>query len=360
MFWRQKRGTVFVGLSGGVDSAVSAALLKQQGYDVIGVFIRIVLPGYPCTAGEDRREALRVATHLHIPFREIDLSDAYMRTVFTPSIAAFAEGKTPNPDAWCNREIKFGLFYNYAREQGADYVATGHYARVLRTKHQFGLFASIDTKKDQSYFLWSIPYAQLPHILFPIGMFKKEKVRQLAKRFHLPNAARKDSQGLCFVGDLGIEQILTKEQPQYPGKVLDEKGNEIGVHAGAMLYTIGQRHGFTLHARTTHTQPHFVVRKDIAHNTITVSERKIPTMYSSTRLILTQTNWIGNAPEEGQYMVRFRYRQPLMPAFIHYADDTTLVTLQQPQLVPEGQSLVVYKENQCIGGGVVDKVEMEA
>jgi len=359
-FWHKKKGTVFVGLSGGVDSAVSAALLQKQGYTVIGVFIRIMLPGYPCSAGDDRREALRVATHLKIPFREIDLSEAYAKKVFTPSLKAFAEGKTPNPDAWCNREIKFGLFYKYARKEGADYIATGHYARSLPYRGGRGLYMGLDTKKDQSYFLWTISKEQLQHTLFPVGGMQKEKVRQLAKLFSLPNADRKDSQGICFVGNLSIEDVLKKEHIQTPGKVLSTTGKEIGEHSGVMLYTIGQRHGFTLFPDTPHTNPYFVIGKDISTNTITVSSEKTPSGYSRTKISLIEEHWIEGFPEGKKYLARFRYRQPLIPAEVRKECGKTFILLTKPHGVPEGQSLVVYEGIHCLGGGVVDKVELEA
>ncbi len=359
-FWHKKKGTVFVGLSGGVDSAVSARLLQKEGYTVIGVFIRIMLPSYPCSAGEYRREALRVATHLKIPFREIDLSEAYAKKVFAPSLQSFAEGKTPNPDAWCNREIKFGLFYEYARTEGADYIATGHYALSLPYQDGRGLYIGLDSKKDQSYFLWTISEEQLQHTLFPVGGLQKEKVRQLAKLFSLPNAARKDSQGLCFIGNLSIEDVLKKEYMQIPGKVLNIAGKEIGEHSGAMLYTIGQRHGFDLFPDTPRMNPYFVIGKNISANTITVSSEKIPSGYSRTKISLTEEHWINSFPEGKKYLARFRYRQPLIPAEISKEDDRTVIVLTKPHGVPEGQSLVVYEGERCVGGGIVDKVELEA
>src|SRR3990167_9029517 len=233
MFWKskntEKKGRVFVGLSGGVDSAVSAALLQKDGYEVTGVFIRIALEGYPCTAGEDKLDAMRVAAHLRIPFLSVDLSEEYIKRVFEFSIAEFDRGRTPNPDALCNREIKFGLFFDWCMERGADFVATGHYAKIVQAKPvqknslveaepTRGLFsgqvlleAGADKEKDQSYFLWAVPEEKLRRTLFPVGGLQKAEVRALATTFGLPNAERPDSQGLCFLGEIGLEQMLERE-----------------------------------------------------------------------------------------------------------------------------------------------------
>jgi tRNA-specific 2-thiouridylase len=343
------RKKVFVGLSGGVDSAVSAALLQQQGYDVRGVFIRIVVPGYPCTAGADKIDAMRVAAHLKIPFTEIDLSKEYSEEVFKTSIAEFAKGKTPNPDVLCNREIKFGLFYEYAIKQGADMVATGHYAQMLDGK----LYAGKDTNKDQSYFLWAVPTEVLQHTLFPVGHLEKSEVRRLAHKFGLPNSERPDSQGLCFLGPISIEDMLMQELKPTRGNVLDEEGTTVGKHQGAALYTLGQRHGFTLAAQTPNTAAHFVIAKNIEANTITVSTNKFPRHATKTELTLSNVNWIGGIPE-GKVQARYRYRQKLIPA--HMSD--TSVVLDEPHFAPEGQSLVLYKGEECLGGGIIQKTDI--
>jgi tRNA-specific 2-thiouridylase len=369
--WPTKRNTstptskkVYVGLSGGVDSGVSAALLQQQGYDVVGAFIRITIPGYPCTAGEDRISAMRVAAHLKIPFAEVDLSKEYQQRVFETSIKEFERGNTPNPDVLCNREIKFGLFYEWAREQGADLVATGHYARVAskssqkeRDEHDpnslLGNFVElqvgIDQEKDQSYFLWAVPQEVLAHTLFPIGHLQKTEVRKLAQQFGLPNAARKDSQGLCFLGPISVGDMLKQELSPVSGEVLNEAGEVVGSHDGALLYTLGQRHGFTLERQGSDTPPHYVVAKDIASNTITVSANKFPQGSSTTEVLLTDTNWLGTAA--GPVQVRYRYRQTLIPAELD-AENKKIILLE-PHWVPLGQSLVVYKHNACLGGGVI-------
>lgn len=350
--WLTKRNTsgkkVFVGLSGGVDSAVSAALLVSQGYDVTGVFIRIALPGYPCSAGIDKLDAMRVAAKLEIPFLEIDLSKAYQEGVFKESLDEFKKGRTPNPDTLCNREIKFGAFFTFAMQQGADFVATGHYAQVKDGE----LFAGPDESKDQSYFLWMVPKQMLEKTIFPIGHLHKTDVRKLAEKFCLPNASRKDSQGLCFLGDLSLDDMLEKELHPRPGDVLDETGAVVGKHDGALRYTLGQRHGFTLFAKTPETKPHFVIAKDVEKNTITVSLHRFPQHAAGVELSLIETNWTSELPKT--CFARYRYHQTLIPAEV--SERGSVVTLLVPHYVPLGQSLVLYTQGgQCLGGGIVDK-----
>jgi len=387
--WPTKRNTstkgrVFVGLSGGVDSSVSAALLQKDGYEVTGVFIRIAIDGYPCTAGADKLDAMRVAAHLRIPFLSVDLSQEYIDRVFETSVAEFDKGRTPNPDALCNREIKFGLFFDWCVSQGADYVATGHYAQVapekpaqkkvlgssLRTQpdHFFEpvfLYSGAYSEKDQSYFLWAVPETKLRKTLFPIGHLKKPEVRAFAKKFGLPNAERKDSQGLCFLGPVSMDEMLRKELQLVPGNVLDERGAVVGKHEGVQAYTLGQRHGFELSAQKPNTQPHFVIAKDVESNTITVSANKFPEHARTTEITLSDCNWIGEH-REGSYTARYRYRQKLIPAELkrtvlkNCLEEQFLVILKEPHFVPEGQSLVLYDlprgkagGARCIGGGVI-------
>jgi len=357
--------TVYVGLSGGVDSAVSATLLQKSGYNVVGLFARISLAGYTCTAGEDRRDALRVATHLGIPFAEIDLSEAYRERVFSDTLAGYLRGETPNPDALCNREIKFGLLYDYARSLGADFFATGHYARTkVFANGETHLLAGVDTQKDQSYFLWAVPEERLAQTLFPVGDLRKPAVRELAEKFGLPNARRKDSQGLCFLGAISIEEMLHKELKLHAGDVLNESGEVVGKHHGAALYTVGQRHGFLVPAHDNVATPYVVVATDVVRNTITVAHRdavvvggnkaRVTTVgnYGGMTIALRETNWIGGI-KDGVCSVRFRYRQPLMSAELQ----GNKVTLSEKIAIPLGQSLVLYRGDRCIGGGIIDSTE---
>ena len=347
---------MFVGLSGGVDSAVSAALLQEQGHDVTGVFIRIALPGYPCSAGEDKISAQRVAAHLGIPFIETDFSKQYHDEVFAYTIAELARGRTPNPDTLCNQKIKFGAFYDFARSKGADMVATGHYAQVKDGL----LYKGADDAKDQSYFLWMVPQSVLKHTIFPVGHLHKPDVRKLAAKFNLPNAARKDSQGLCFLGDTSISDMIIRELAPVPGNVLDEQGTVVGTHSGVALYTQGQRHGFELLAHTPEAVPHFVIKKDNNANTITVSTNRFPTNATNTSVELIDTNWIGGI-NPGSYNARYRYRQTLIPADVELKNNQPEIRLLEPHYIPSGQSLVFYKGKQCLGGGIVDtsNVDME-
>lgn len=342
-----------MGLSGGVDSAVSAALLQKEGYEVTGVFIHIVVPGYPCTAGADRVDAMRVAAHLRIPFLQVDFSKEYEEEVFRPSIEGFAGGETPNPDTLCNREIKFGKFFEFCKSRGADFIATGHYAQLPRGLTSGELYAGADETKDQSYFLWSVPERVLRYTLFPVGDKQKAEVRMLAKKFGLPNAARPDSQGLCFLGPVSIDEMLSRELKTKPGNVLSEDGEILGTHEGAARYTLGQRHGFTLSASSPDTPPYFVIAKDIKKNTITVSTSRLPRGVEKTEITLRDANWIGEVYPDPNNSVgvgaRFRYRQKLIGAEV----GGNSVTLFEPHFVPLGQSLVLYRGERCLGGGVV-------
>lgn len=354
------KGKVYVGLSGGVDSAVSAALLQWQGYEVVGAFIRIVLPGYPCSAQDDKLAAQRVAARLGIPFVEVDLSAEYKKRVFELTMREFARGQTPNPDALCNREIKFGIFYDWCMAQGADFVATGHYARL----HDGALLAGIDNNKDQSYFLWAVPQDKLVKTLFPVGGLRKWQVRLLARLLRLPNYARPDSQGLCFLGDISMSDMLHNELSLVPGDVLDEQGALIGRHEGAPAYTLGQRHGFELFGTGPHTKPHYVVAKDAEFNTITVSPHKFPKGARATEVVLRDTNWIGDVTS-GRVSARYRYRGALIPATLDV--EKGVVTLHEAHYVPLGQSLVLYTHNplrsearRCLGGGIIESATLKA
>lgn len=342
-----------MGLSGGVDSAVSAALLKREGRDVTGVFIKIQIPGYPCPAARDRIEAMRVAAHLNIPFIEVDLSKEYEREVFLPSIGEFKKGNTPNPDTLCNEKIKFGAFYDFCMSRGADVVATGHYAQAREGL----LYMGADKNKDQSYFLWAVRQEALRRTLFPVGSMEKPAVRSLAKKFGLPNARRPDSQGLCFLGDISIEDMLEREAAPEPGSVLDEHGAVIGEHRGAALYTLGQRHGFSLYHDVPHEEARYVIGKDAKKNTITVSAEKFPQGMRKTIVALEHANWIGERGE-GACEARYRYRQALMPAML--AEGGKEVTIDEPHYMPQGQSLVLYRGERCLGGGVITNATLTA
>ena len=353
---------VFVGLSGGVDSAVSAALLKEQGHDVTGVFIRIYRPEFiECTWKEDRLDAMRVCAALNIPFREIDLSDEYKRGVVDKMLGDYAAGITPNPDVLCNREIKFGAFLTWARESGADKIATGHYARTDANSGPYRLLRGRDQSKDQSYFLFRLQEADLKHALFPVGGLLKSEVRLLAKKLDLPVAKKHDSQGLCFIGDVTMADFLKQYLDITAGPVVDVKGRRIGEHHGVALVTIGQRHGFSLagnevqDAQPAGMQAHYVVAIDIEKNEIVVSPNRDDAKIRE--VTLRDTSFVGDTPKDGDCVeVQARYREPAVAATVRRGQGTSIrIHFDEPHIAPPGQSLVMYKGSVCIGGGVIEK-----
>ncbi len=364
-----KKPKVFVGLSGGVDSAVSAALLKDQGYDVTGVFIKVWQPDFlPCTWREERRDAMRVAVHLGIPFLFFDFEKEYKKGVVDKVIEEYKSGRTPNPDVLCNKEVKFGAFCKKAREMGADFIATGHYARVEERKpaSPMGrLKEGVDKEKDQSYFLWTIKQADLPYILFPVGGMEKAKVREIARKKGLPVSEKKDSQGICFIGDVSMGEFISHFISVKPGNVLNVGGDVIGKHDGAALYTIGERHGFQISDKKPEDGAFYVVSKNVSANTITVSnkEPEIASL-SPKKISLKEVNWITQ-PTGPLLSARIRYRGEKIPAKLALHGKQLAVEFEKPvRGLALGQSVVFYapagtdkEENQvCLGGAVMDKV----
>ncbi len=338
---------VFVGLSGGVDSSVSVALLKEQGYDVTGVFIKVWQPDFvECTWKEDRLDAMRVASILDIPFVTLDLEKEYKEGVIDYMIDEYKSGRTPNPDVMCNKEVKFGAFLTWALAQGGDYVATGHYAQTDGKS----LMISKDTNKDQSYFLWTLTQEQLKHILFPVGGMTKDEVRVLAEKYNLPVADKKDSQGLCFVGTIDIKTLLKQYIEEKKGDVENEEGRVIGYHSGVTFFTIGERHGFTITEKTTEDVPYFVVRKNISKNVLVVSHFP-PQEKEGNDIALEKVNWINNIEKGDSYMGRSRYRAPLTK--IEVISNIKVKVLEGDLTKTSGQSLVLYDGNICIGGGII-------
>jgi tRNA-uridine 2-sulfurtransferase len=344
---------VFVGMSGGVDSSVTAALLKQEGCDVTGVFIKVWQPDFiECTWKEDRLDAMRVASVLDIPFVTLDLEKEYKEGVIDYMIDEYKKGRTPNPDIMCNREVKFGAFLKWAKEQGTDYIATGHYAE----HNGQSLVKSKDENKDQTYFLWTLTSEQLASVLFPVGDMEKNEVRELARKFNLPVSEKKDSQGLCFVGTIDVKTLLKNYIQEKEGKVVDEKGEVIGMHDGVMFYTLGERHGFTITKKSTDDMPYFVIAKDFENNTLTVSHTP-PTEEQGEVISLEKTNWTKEIKPGEVYEARARYRAPL--AKVKIVDDTTIKIIDLPAqaggnlTATPGQSLVLYDGRICLGGGII-------
>ncbi len=350
--------TVFVGLSGGVDSSVAALRLKNQGYRVVGVFIKVWHPDWlVCNWEEERLDAMRVAAHLDIPFMTCDAVAAYRDEVATYFIDSYKAGLTPNPDVLCNERVKFGAFLRFALEQGADYVATGHYAKKGEGETGEGqLWRGVDPQKDQSYFLWSLKPEQLTKILFPVGDTVKSDLRAEAAAAQLPTAQKRDSQGVCFLGHIDIPEFLSHYIDLTPGNVLDTAGNVIGTHKGAFVYTLGQRHGFTLSVQTPESTPHYVVAKDVAANTITV-DTTAPTLSPSEEAVLKQVVWRGAVPATVGRTIeaQFRYRQKPFPLTIIAVDGDTLVLKASGQIdrAAAGQSCVLYEGGLCLGGGII-------
>lgn len=340
--------TVFVGLSGGVDSSVAAALLQRAGHRIVGVYMKNWskdLPGFECPWKEDYMDAKRVAVQLGIEFELFDFESQYQQKVVEYMINEYQIGRTPNPDIMCNQEIKFKLFYETAREAGAEYIATGHYA-ITR---QGNLYKGKDDNKDQSYFLYRVSKAALEQTLFPLGEYEKPEVRRLAEEFSLVTAKKKESMGICFVGKVGIKEFLSQYVTTRPGPVIDQYGNQIGTHDGAIFYTIGQRHGLGVIGGL----PVYVVDKDVEQNVVYVTSQLDDERLWRTQLTLTSPHWIDTPPEGArQYMVRTRHRAPLVAA--SFAGSLRQLQLQQPiRAITAGQSAVIYDDDRVVGGGIV-------
>lgn len=352
-----KKKKVYVGLSGGVDSSVAASLLKEQGYDVVGVFIKVWQPDFiACTWKEDRLDAMRVAAKIDIPFQTLDLESVYKTEVIDYMMEEYRRGYTPNPDVMCNKYVKFGAFLEYALSQGADYVATGHYARVCEKDNQSMLCEGLDKNKDQSYFLWTLTPHELNHVLFPVGEYEKPYVREIAANRGLITAGKKDSQGLCFIGKLNFREFLKRYIPEKKGEVLSVEGEVIGSHEGAYLYTVGQRHGFETFKQTTEEKPYYIVSKNIIKNELVVSHKDQLESSGATEVVCQDIVWnTSDTPKDGlRVLARVRYRQNKIAATVY--DNGRRVTFETPQIVDVGQSVVVYLDDICVGGAVIDSL----
>jgi tRNA-uridine 2-sulfurtransferase len=340
---------VYVGLSGGVDSSVSAAILKEQGYAVTGVYMKNWsqdLPGMPCPWKEDYQDAKRVAVQLGIPFKMYDFENEYKHKVVEYMIAEYKAGRTPNPDIMCNQEIKFKLFLQTALEDGADYVATGHYARTKNGK----LLKAIDGNKDQTYFLYRVTELALVKAMFPLGNYTKPQVRELAKKFTLVTAAKKESMGICFVGKVGIKDFLQQYVTTKKGNVKDQYGITVGQHEGAMFYTIGQRHGLNVGGGL----PYYVIGKDMDKNEVYVTTDINDKNLWNSQLTLTNVHWINETPTNIHVQVRTRHRAPLVDASILIKNkQVTLQLMSDIRALTPGQSAVIYQDDSVLGGGII-------
>lgn len=343
---------VYVGMSGGVDSSVTAALLKERGYDVTGVYMKNWsqdLPGFSCPWKEDYQDAKRVAVQLGIPFKMYDFEKEYRSKVVDYMIDGYKAGYTPNPDIMCNQEVKFKLFLQAALENGADMIATGHYARITDGQ----LLAGIDPNKDQSYFLYRVTEDALNRSLMPIGELTKPQVRELAKKYGLATAEKKDSQGICFVGKVGIKEFLQQFVETEPGTIIDQYGKNVGEHDGALFYTIGQRHGLHVGGGL----PYYVVGKDMEKNEVYVTTDLQDSRLWANEITLNSSHWINGQPDlAGTYQVRTRYRAELLHVsnIRLLADDNWQIRLHdEVRALTPGQSAVVYDGEHVLGGGIV-------
>ncbi len=340
--------TVFVGLSGGVDSAVSAYLLKKQGYQVVGAFLRVWEPDFlPCTAGQDRLDAMRVAAHLEIPFITYNLEKEYKDTVVDYFINEYRAGRTPNPDVMCNRHIKFGAFWECAQRDGADLIATGHYAQNFESDAAFHLVRGLDDSKDQSYFLWTLTQDDLRHTLFPVGGIKKSEVRKIAIKAKLPNSKKRDSQGLCFLGQVDMKEFLQHYIPMQKGVIKNKTGEVIGEHDGVWFYTLDQRiaaHG---------GEKMYVVEKNVEENVL-VADVHASEIGGDSSITLSNMSWVGKPPNEGgEYEAQIRYHGERVPVTL---GEEQSVLFEEPTRVAQGQSIVIYDSvtEECMGGGIVE------
>ena len=363
-----KKKKVLVALSGGIDSAVSAYLLIKQGYKVEAAFMK----NWSSTAGlkvnecpwlVDRQDALRVAAFLRIPLHTLDFEKLYEKNVLNYFFNSYRRGLTPNPDVMCNKEIKFKLLYNWAIKNGFDSLATGHYSQVSkatiqthgRAKVWYRLLRSKDEFKDQTYFIYNIKSAQLPHLMFPIGGMKKSAVRSLARKIGLPNAEKKESMGLCFVGRIRLKDFLEQKLKPKKGKILDQNNKIIGEHGGLYNYTIGQRQGIKVGGNG----PYYVFKKELKSNRLYVTNNPNDHRLEVKKIEIHSVNWISQSYQLSaisyQLTGRYRHQGELVPLTISkIKNDLFQITFKKPQkAVASGQSLVIYKGKECVGGGVI-------
>ncbi|SEF43143.1 tRNA 2-thiouridine(34) synthase MnmA [Paenibacillus sp. UNC499MF] len=353
---------VILGMSGGVDSSVAALQLKEQGYDVIGVFMKNWDDtdefGH-CTAEEDAEDVRRVCDQIDIPFYTVNFEKEYSEKVFQYFLDEYKSGRTPNPDVMCNREIKFGEFLQKGLDLGADFIATGHYARLEERDGEFVLLRGNDSNKDQTYFLHALNQYQLSKAMFPIGHMPKPQVREIAAAAGLATAKKKDSTGVCFIGERNFKEFLSQYLPAQPGDIQTLDGEVKGRHDGLMYYTLGQRQGLGIGGSGT-GEPWFVADKDLERNILYVVQGdKHPRLYSKG-LSATDVNWISTRKPQGEFTctAKFRYRQPDQGVTITLGEDGTAeVVFHEPQkAITPGQSVVLYDGEICLGGGIIDKV----
>lgn len=351
-------------MSGGVDSSVTALLLKEQGYDVVGVFMKnwddTDENGF-CTATEDYQDVAKVADQIGIPYYSVNFEKEYWDRVFQYFLDEYTRGRTPNPDVMCNKEIKFKAFLDYALQLGADYVATGHYARIRRDENGVAhMLRGVDNNKDQTYFLSQLSQEQLSRAMFPLGGLQKKEVREIAERAGLATAKKKDSTGICFIGEKNFKEFLSRYLPAKSGKMMTLDGEVMGEHLGLMYYTIGQRHGLGIGGTKESTEPWFVIGKDLKQNVLYVGQGFHHKNLYATHLDASGIRFTTNEekPETFKCTAKFRYRQADVGVTVklNRDADTAVVVFDEPaRAVTPGQAVVFYDGEECLGGGIIDQ-----
>lgn len=352
---------IIVGMSGGVDSSVAAVLLKQQGYDVIGLFMHNWNEKDDdgiCSSDEDYAYVREVCDKIDIPYYTVNFSKEYWDKVFTYFLDELKQGRTPNPDVMCNKEIKFKAFLNFAMGLNAKYLATGHYARIGQSGDRKTLLRGIDDNKDQTYFLYNLGQNELSKIMFPIGSLQKKMVREIAHKHDLATASRKDSMGICFIGERNFNKFISKYLPSQSGDIVDIiTDNKIGRHDGLMHYTIGQRKGLGIGGTSTNSRPYFVAKKDIKNNILYAVQGDDDVLYSDGCIISNLSFVSGQIPaQQFQATVRLRHRQKDKPCDVIVENDTAQIKFHEKQrAVAPGQSAVLYQGDVCLGGGIIER-----
>jgi tRNA-specific 2-thiouridylase len=361
---KHSKAPAIVGMSGGVDSSVAALLLHQQGYDVSGLFMKNWDdddPEYPCTAKDDAMDAMDVCETIGISMDAITFIEEYRDRVFKLFLNEYEKGRTPNPDILCNKEIKFKAFLDYAMAHGATYIATGHYAQVKEENGEFKLLKAADHNKDQTYFLYTLGQAQLSRTLFPLGQLTKPEVRKIAGDAGLATCDKKDSTGICFIGERDFKRFLNRFLKTQPGDMRTPEGEVVGKHDGLMFYTIGQRQGLGIGGRKgSEGDAWFVADKNLADNILIVVQGHDHPLLFSEKLWAQDLHWVaGAAPSSNTFRctAKTRYRQQDQPCVVEILNaDACLVTFDQAQrAITPGQSVVFYDGNECLGGGIIEK-----